>query len=124
MRGPGLAPPGVTFNLADGSSSGGPCPAWPRWAQQLEMMRAELRKLPARRVSEPPAPAPKPIAVITLSGPIEDVTAKLAAIQAEHPVPRSAGASVTAGKSGRLAPDSRCQGCGISSLHCCRCVSG
>jgi hypothetical protein len=76
--------PGVTFNLADGSSTGGPCPAWPRWAQQLEMMRAELRKM-AGPAPEPPASVPKPIAVVTLSGPIEEVTAKLAAIQAEHP---------------------------------------
>jgi hypothetical protein len=88
--------PGVTFNLADGGSTGGPCPAWPRWARQVEALRAELRKMAARPAPEPPAPEPKPIAVITLSGPIEDVTAKLAAIQADHP-----GAQIRQGKRNR-----------------------
>ena len=46
--------PGVTFNLTDGSSTGGPCPAWPRWAQKVEMLRAELRKIASQSAAEPP----------------------------------------------------------------------
>jgi hypothetical protein len=64
--------PGVTFNLQDGNSVGGPCPAWPQWARKLEMVRAELRKMAAGPAPEAP-PAPKPIAVITLDGPMSDV---------------------------------------------------
>jgi hypothetical protein len=92
--------PAVTFNLADGTTTGGPCPAWPRWAQQVEKLHAELRQWAARRKTGPPASAPGPppaktgpVAVITLSGPIEDLTAKLAEIQASHP-----GAQIRPGK--------------------------
>ena len=55
--------PGVTYNLTDMSSTGGPCPAWPRWAQQLEKLHRALREPPARP-AEPPAPKPRPIAVL------------------------------------------------------------
>jgi hypothetical protein len=37
--------PGVTFNLQDGNSVGGPCPAWPQWATPtLEDLRADFRR--------------------------------------------------------------------------------
>jgi hypothetical protein len=88
--------PGVTYNLSDMSSTGGPCPAWPRWAQQVEMLRRALRERPAR-LAEPPAPKPSPIAVIAAGAPIEDVIAKLTAIQVDHP-----GAAIRQGKRNRL----------------------
>ncbi len=97
---PGRHSPAITFNLADGTTTGGPCPAWPRWARQADKLHAELRQWAARRKTGPPASAPGPppaktgpVAVITLSGPIEDLTAKLAAIQASHP-----GAQIRPGK--------------------------
>jgi hypothetical protein len=85
--------PAVTFNLADGTTTVGPCPAWPRWARQVEKLHAELRARAARPRPGPPPPEPGPIAVVTLSGPIEDLTAKLAEIQASHP-----GAQIRPGK--------------------------
>jgi hypothetical protein len=63
--------PAVTVSLSDGSSAGDPCPAWPRWAQKVEMLHAELRKM-SSRAAEPAAPVPRPIAVITAGGPVED----------------------------------------------------
>ena len=88
--------PGVTFNLTDGSSTGGPCPAWPRWAQKVEMLRAELRKIASQSAAEPPPPPLGPIAVIKAGLPIEDVIAKLTAVQADHP-----GAKLRQGKRNR-----------------------
>jgi hypothetical protein len=91
-----LRPATIAHNLNDGSSTGGPCPAWPRWANQVQVLRAELRKISTRPAAEPPAAEPKPIAVITVDGQIEDVTARLAAIQADHP-----GAQIRRGKRNR-----------------------
>ena len=88
--------PGVTVDLSDGSSTGGPCPAWPQWAQKVDMLRRALREPPARP-AEPPAPKPRPIAVIAAGAPIEDIIAKLTAIQADHP-----GAQIRQGKRNRL----------------------
>ncbi len=88
--------PGVTFNLTDGSTTGGPCPAWPQWARKVEMVRAELRKIASQPKAEPPPPPPRPIAVITAGLPIEDVIAKLTAVQADHP-----GAQLRQGKRNR-----------------------
>jgi hypothetical protein len=85
--------PAVTFNLADGTTTGGPCPAWPRWARQVEKLHTELRARAARPKPGSPPPKPGPIAVVTLSGPLDDLTAKLAAIQASHP-----GAQIRPGK--------------------------
>jgi hypothetical protein len=88
--------PGVTYNLTDMSSTGGPCPAWPRWAQQLKKLHRALREPPARP-AEPPAPKPKPIAVIPAGLPIEELISKLDAIRADHP-----GAQIRHGRGGRL----------------------
>jgi hypothetical protein len=49
------------------------------------------------RKVEPPAPEPRPIAVIAAGAPTEDVIAKLTAIQADHP-----GAQLRQGKRNRL----------------------
>ena len=87
--------PGVTYDLTDMSSTGGPCPAWPQWAQKVDMLRRALREPPARP-AEPPAPKPRPVAVIAAGAPIEDVIAKLTAIQADHP-----GAQIRQGKRNR-----------------------
>lgn len=77
--------PGVTCNnLTDMSSTGGPCPAWPRWAQQIQKLHRALREPPARP-AEPPAPKPRPIAIIPAGLPIEELIAKLDAIRADHP---------------------------------------
>jgi hypothetical protein len=88
--------PDVTYNLTDLSSTGGPCLAWPRWAQKVESVRRALRERPDRS-AEPPALPPRPIAVIAAAAPIEDVIAKLTAIQADHP-----GAQLRQGKRNRL----------------------
>ena len=93
--------PAVTISLVDGGHTRGPCPAWPQWAKQVETLRSEVLKLAAKRAAVPPAAAPttpkaEPIAVINADGPIEEVTAKLAAIQAEHP-----GARIRRGKRNR-----------------------
>jgi hypothetical protein len=73
---------GTTFS--DGGMTGGPCPAWPRGALKVEEVRCELLRLSARP-AEPAAPLPAPIAVIAAGLPIEDVTARLAVIQADSP---------------------------------------
>jgi hypothetical protein len=88
--------PGVTLNLTDMSSTGGPCPAWPRWAQQIEKLHRALREPPARP-SGPPAPKPRPIAVIPAGLPIEELISKLDAIRVDHP-----GAQIRQGKGNRL----------------------
>jgi hypothetical protein len=78
------------------SSFGGPCPAWPPWAQQLEKLHCALREPPARP-AEPPAPKPRPIAVIPAGLPIEELIVKLDAIRADHP-----GAQIRQGRGNRL----------------------
>ena len=89
--------PGVTYDFTDMSSTGGPCPAWPRWAQQLEKLHRALREPPARS-AESPVPKPRPIAVITTAGlPIEELMSKLDAIKVDHP-----GARIRQGKGNRL----------------------
>ena len=88
--------PEVTYDLTDLSSTGGPCPAWPQWAHKVDMVRRALREPPARP-AEPPAPRPRPSAVIAAGLPIEDLIAKLDAIRAEHP-----GAQIRQGKRNRL----------------------
>ena len=56
-----------------------------------------MRCASRRRPAEPPAPKPRPIAVIAGGAPIEDIIAKLTAIQADHP-----GAQIRQGKRNRL----------------------
>ena len=87
--------PGVTYNLTDMSSTGGPCPAWPQWAQQLEKLHRALREPPARQ-AQPPAPKPRPIAVIPAGLPIEELISKLDAIRVDHP-----GAQIRQGRGNR-----------------------
>ena len=76
--------PGVTFNLTDGSFTSSPCPAWPRWAQNVQMVHAELRKIASQPTAEPPPP-PRPVSVIIAGLAIEDIIAKPTAVQADHP---------------------------------------
>ncbi|KFU75407.1 hypothetical protein SAMN04489729_6999 [Amycolatopsis lurida] len=62
----------------------GPCHTWPRYAQGRQQARElffELTKKPA----EPPAPRPKPLAVISSGLPLSQVMAHLAELQAQHP---------------------------------------
>ena len=94
--GPAWHSPGVTFDRTDGSSTGGPRPAWPRWAQKVEMLGTELRKIASQPAAEPAPPPARPIAVIKAGLPIEDVIAKLTAVQADHP-----GAQLRQGKRNR-----------------------
>ncbi len=66
--------------------SDGPCPAWPRWAARvnsaLEMLRASK---PQREQEQPPAAAPKPLAVVPSGLPISEIIARLAELQARYP---------------------------------------
>ena len=109
--------PAVTFNLADGTTTdgtttGGPCPAWPRWAQQVEKLHAELRQWAARRKTGPPASAPGPppaktgpVAVITPTARSRASPPSWPRSRPVTPALRSAPANATSGKSGH--PGSR-----------------
>lgn len=89
--------PGVTFDLNGAGTTGGPCPAWPRWGERVNAVREALRQAAQRPPKAPPAPAPpQPIAVLAPGTAIEDVIAQLTAIQAGHP-----GAQVRQGKGHR-----------------------
>lgn len=70
--------------VGDAGVTGGPCPAWPRWAQNTEKVRRALIDL-SKRQPQPPAAIPEPIAVIPSGLPIEEILARLTALQAEPP---------------------------------------
>jgi hypothetical protein len=77
----------VTFNLDPAKDVGavdGPCPAWPWWQEQPEKVSKQLlaRSSPT---AEPPVAGRMPIAVIDTGLPIEEVVARLSAVQADHP---------------------------------------
>ena len=76
-----------TFDLdpsTDVGTLGGPCPAWPWWQERVEKARQRLLALASPK-AKPPAAVPMPIAVIGSGLPIEEVIARLNAVQADHP---------------------------------------
>jgi hypothetical protein len=88
--------PGVTFYLDGGWTTGGPCPAWPKWAERASAVRqALLQQTQGPPVAPPPPPA-RPIAVLAPGIGIEEVITQLADIQAAHP-----GAQVRKGRGHR-----------------------
>lgn len=88
--------PGITISLNGAGMTGGPCPAWPRWAKGVSGIREALRQAAQDPPQAPPPPPPQPIAVLAPGVPIEDVIAQLTAIQADHP-----GAQVLQGRGHR-----------------------
>lgn len=86
---------GVTIDLTSGVMTGGPCPAWPRWAAGVNAVSEALRT-PAQNPPKPLSLLPQPIAVLAPGVPIEEVIAQLTAIQAGH-----AGAQIRPGKGHR-----------------------
>lgn len=73
--------PGTTYSLDGFYMTGGPCPAWPRWARNI----AAARRAAAQPAQQPPPPPPEPIAVLAPGVPVEEVITQLTAIQAAHP---------------------------------------
>jgi hypothetical protein len=85
----------ATLNLDPSKDVGrvdGPCPAWPWWREWVEEARRQILAL-AEHKGEPPVAVRVPIAVIDSGLPIEEVIARLNAVQADHP-----GAQVRRGK--------------------------
>ncbi len=76
--------PGVTYSLDGAWETGGPCPAWPRWAKGVNAVREAWRQA-AQGPPKAPPPPPQPIAVLAPGVSVEDVIAQLTAIQADHP---------------------------------------
>ena len=77
----------VTFNLDPSKDVGrvdGPCPAWPWWREWLEEARRQILALASHK-GEPPVAVRRPIAVIDSGLPIEEVIARLNAVQVDHP---------------------------------------
>ena len=77
----------VTFNLDPAKDVGrvdGPCPAWPWWREWVDEARRQILALASHR-EEPPVAVRRPIAVIDSGLPIEEVIARLSAVQADHP---------------------------------------
>jgi hypothetical protein len=77
----------VTFNLDPSEDVGrvdGPCPAWPWWREWVEEARRQILALASHK-REPPVSVPRPIAVIDSGLPIEEVIARLNAVQVDHP---------------------------------------
>ena len=88
--------PGVAFDLSGAWTTGGPCPAWPRWAEGVNSVRDVMRQAAQGPPQAEPSPLPQPIAMLVPGAPIEDVIAQLTAIQADHP-----GAQIRKGKGHR-----------------------
>jgi hypothetical protein len=77
---------GWTTNLDGGYwVTGGPCPAWPRWAKGVQAIHDTLRQPRRSPPQQPPPPPPQPIAVLAPGMPIEKVIAQLTTIQAKYP---------------------------------------
>ena len=90
--------PRTMISLDGAGMTGGPCPAWPQWAQGVNAVRDVLRQRaqgPSQQ-QPPPPPPPQPIAVLAPGEPIENVIAQLTAIQADRP-----GAQVRQGRGNR-----------------------
>ncbi|TVY99989.1 hypothetical protein EAS64_38535 [Trebonia kvetii] len=78
----------VTFSLdpsKDVGAVGGPCSAWPWWRDRLEAARQRILARASPKAKPPEAAVPMPIAVIEPGLPIEEVIARLNAVQADHP---------------------------------------
>jgi hypothetical protein len=76
--------------------TGGPCPAWPRWAKGVQAVQEAMRQAVLSPPQEPPPPPAKPIAVLAPGVPIEQVITQMTTIQENHP-----GALVRQGKGHR-----------------------
>jgi hypothetical protein len=88
----------VTFSVDPAEDVGrvdGPCPAWPWWREWQEESRKQLLASASRK-EKPPMPVRMPIDVIDSGAPVEDVIARLNAVQARHP-----GAQVRRGSGNR-----------------------
>jgi hypothetical protein len=77
--------PGATYSMDGFYVTGGPCPAWPRWANGVAAVREAIRQARQGPPKQPPPPPPQPIAVLAPGVPVEEVIAQLTAIQAEQP---------------------------------------
>lgn len=88
--------PGTTYSIDGFYVTGGPCPAWPRWASGIAALHEAVRQARRRPSKEDPPPPPQPIAVLAPGVPIEEVIAQLTSIQADHP-----GAEVRQGRGHR-----------------------
>jgi hypothetical protein len=77
----------VTFNLNPSENVGrvdGPCPAWPWWREWLEDAHQQLLAIASLK-GKPPVAARRPIAMIDSGLPVEEVIARLSALQVDHP---------------------------------------
>jgi hypothetical protein len=77
--------PGTTYSTDGFYVTGGPCPAWPRWAKGIAAFHEAMRQARQSPPKEPPSSPPQPIAVLAPGVPIEAVIAQLTTIQADHP---------------------------------------
>jgi hypothetical protein len=62
-----------------------PCLAWPQWRQKVERIREHILSMATRSAEPAPPPKPKPLAVIPSGLPIEEIIARLTALQETHP---------------------------------------
>lgn len=86
----------VTFCLETGAILSEPCPAWPEWNKKLIAGALAVHEmLQGRQAPSRPRPRPQPLEVIAAGAPVEEVIARLTAVQAAHP-----GAQVREGKGG------------------------
>jgi hypothetical protein len=76
--------------------TGGPCPAWPRWANGARAIQDAIWQARHSPPQQSPPPPPRPIAVLSPGVPIEQVIARLTTIRTDHP-----GALVRQGKGHR-----------------------
>lgn len=76
---------GTTYGLAGEGEQSGPCDGWPRWSGGRRKLLQQLAELQTRPAGPPPPPEPEPLAVLPSGLPIEEMIARLAAVQAEHP---------------------------------------
>ena len=95
-KSPAWHAPEATYSMDGFYVTGGPCPAWPRWATGVAAVREAIRQARQGPPKEPPPPPPQPIAVLAPGAPIEEVIAQLTTIQARHP-----GAEVRQGRGHR-----------------------
>ena len=67
----------------------GPCPAWPRWAERIRGIRAQMEQWAQREQERsapvPDVPKPEPLAVIESNTPLAEVIERLSRIQVDYP---------------------------------------